>query len=215
MRLKLPWFTALALCALGEHARPSRPFTARDLARWSPVFAARPGYAKLALQALRRQALAEPVEPYAYVRQHQLETERWLLTADGHVLARSVAQEHPGATPADPAALPTRLWALLRIRRSLTSAQAAAVLLDAGQAGAARMQRQIADCLRGWSQTMPHAVKLRAVPQDGCKCYVLVAAVGRRPPPLDGPPLVAVPKLSPVPARFAVAVALPSVEAVQ
>lgn len=205
MKLKLPWFTGLALCALGEHALPGKPFTVRELARWVPAFAARPGYAKLALQALRRQGLVELTDPVAILRQHQLDSVRWWLTFDGHVLARSVAQEHPGAAPADPTALATRLWALLGIRRSLTSAQATAVLLDAGQGDAARMQRQIADCLRGWARTVPHAVKLRARPQDGCKCYVLVAAIGRRPPPLDGPPLVAVPRLTPVPERFAVA----------
>lgn len=213
--MTMSWFTGLALCALGEHARPGKPFTVRHLAGWAPPFAARIGYAKLALQDLRRRGLVELAQPTAILRQHQLDSARWLLTVDGHVLARSVLQEHPNAALGDATALAARLWALLRIRRSLTSAQAAAVLLDAGQGDAVRMQRQIADILRGWARTVPHALKLRAVPQDGCKCYVLVVTIGRRAPPVDGPALVPVPRLTPVPARFAVSFVPACEEAVQ
>nr|DAY18271.1 MAG TPA: hypothetical protein [Caudoviricetes sp.] len=199
MTTALNWYTAAALRSLGERVRSaSSPFRLCDLVDWVPEFAGIPGLGGRALEAMQQSGYA------IRIKQCKPPTDSvWQLTVDGWVMARAVAQAHPRAQPANPHALIARLWALLRIRRQLTSDEALGVLLDAGAGNPQATQQTIASYLHGWSKTVPHAVALSRRRVAGCKRYVLVADIGRCPPPVTGPALPVLPRLLPMPPRYA------------
>ena len=197
----MSWYLAVALRSVGQRVRlVGATFSAHKLVAWTPEFANQADeaerWAQAALKMMRRCGYAEAVGPVS-----------WRMTPAGWALARAVAQSWPGARVARAHALPARLWALLRIRRQVSSEEAASVLLDAGTRHYKEAQRRIAVYLRGWSQTVPHAVVAVRQGAAECKRYVLLRDLGRCPPPWRGPALPAVPRVAPVPARYLPAVA--------
>lgn len=190
------WYLAVALRSVGQRVRSvGATFSAHKLVAWTPEFASQADeagrWAQAALKMMRRCGYAEAVGPVS-----------WRMTPAGWALARAVAQAWPGARVARANALPARLWTLLRIRRQMSSEEAASVLLDAGARHYKEAQRRIAAYLRGWSQTVPHAVALARPGVAGRKRYVLLRDLGRCPPPWRGPVLPAVPRMAPVPVRY-------------
>jgi hypothetical protein len=74
-----------------------------------------------------------------------------------------------------------RLWALLRIRFSLTAMGAAELLTDAGEPVNSNYQIA-AQYLRVWAALRPKNVQLSKKRQQGRKVYVLVCDPGPQPP---------------------------------
>lgn len=203
MQHKQPWFIGAALLALGRHVSSiQRVFTSGDLRAWEPAFATAPGMATMALTRLQNHNMIEPERadlPSTAVRVEQ----RWRLTPKGLATCRAVAQAQPGVVP-DATALTTRLWNLLRIRRTLTSEEAASLLVDAGGGDdLARTQRSVSGYLRAWAILVPQAVQLSAKRVGGYKRYVLVQDTGIHPPPTNSNAIapVAAPVAHPIPAN--------------
>ena len=129
----LQWFFLPALAAIGANVkRPTQAITAAEVSQWAtsdqlhyPV-----GIADLALSSLQKHGY---VESRALKPQRSRSPRLWFATATGLQVAQAAVQAMPGATP-DLQALPTRVWNLLRIRKRLTSEEAATTLIDAGAA---------------------------------------------------------------------------------
>ena len=205
MQRKQPWFIGAALRALGKQVHnTARTFTARELAGWDSGLTERPGLAKMALKRMHNHLMVAPVPASATTASAAVRSEQqWCLTTKGLATCRAVVQAQPGAAMPDPNALSTKLWSLLRIRRRLTSDEAACHLVDAGDPQELiRTQRTIAGYLRAWSEQFPDAVKVAAQREAGCKRYVMVKDLGVTPPPTKGSgiPLVTAPKAHPAPA---------------
>lgn len=182
MHRKQPWFVGAALTALGATIKSTtREFTATDLAGWTPDFAKDPGNAGLALERLLRHELVEHVPSIA--RTTVVRIKRYRLTPRGLATCRAAAQSTADAAPPDPAALSTRLWNLLRMRRKLTSDDAASTLVDAGSDEVMASTRStIAGYLNTWAKVAPDVVQLSARRVRGFKAYVLVKDTGMHPP---------------------------------
>lgn len=177
------WFFLPALTALGRHVKAtSRAVTATEVSAWAtsgqldfPV-----GIAELALADIVRHGyLRAEALP---LRSARTRTQRhYFMTPKGMQAAQAALQALPGATP-DLQALPTRLWNLLRIRRRLTAAEAAETLIDADDDFEVQTKR-IGALFAAWAKLPPCAVKAAHKRENGRIRYVLVADLGRWPPP--------------------------------
>ncbi len=171
-----PW-AALALAALGRLMPLSPlPFTAADLLGWAPGLGGIEA-ATQACEVLQRQGLLRPAlrtgQPHA--------PQAWTPTSEGREALRAAAHACSDGTPQASDALALRLWRLLRMRTSLTAAQAVSVLADAG--GSTRgLQARISGHLRQWSRLRPDAVQTGARRVNGCVRYVLIEDLGATPP---------------------------------
>lgn len=182
MQRTQPWFIGAALRAIAQHVPSTKMhFTAIDVASWDDALAGKPGMARLAFERLERHDLVVKVEPAHFKPATRVE-QVWKLTAKGLGTCRSVLQALPGHAP-DPNALSTRLWALLRLRRTLTSDEAACTLVDAGSREFRAAQKQLGGYLRAWAILVPDVVQVSAKRVGGCKRYVLVKDGGVHPPP--------------------------------
>ena len=178
---KQPWFVGAAMSALGANVKATtREFTATDLAGWAPDFAKAPGNAELAVQQMIRNELAEQLDG---PQRAPIRIKRYRLTPRGLATCRAAAQASHEAAPPDPAALSTRLWNLLRIRRKLTSDEAVSVLVDAGSDEViASTRNTIGGYLKTWAREAPDVVQVSARKVGGFKAYVLVKDTGIHPP---------------------------------
>ena len=175
-------YTSAVLVTLGRHIAPKpRAFTAAQLTKWSPDELTDIDKVRQSCHLLATAGLLE-----------RLKRPRWQLTASGIVAAneakqsaaaqgrsanlRKIRHEQPR-----PNGLPTRLWALLRIRRALTSDEAACILADAGDDIAA-MRKSVARLLRAWHLLLPNAIQIGARRIGGFQRYVLVAELDQCPP---------------------------------
>ena len=175
-------YTSAVLVALGRHIAPKpRPFTAAQLVQWNTDELADIDKVRQTFQALAAAGLLE-----------RIKRPRWQLTAAGLVAANEAKQSAASRGRAAnlrkirceqprPNGLPVRLWALLRIRRALTSDEAACVLADAGDDIAA-MRKGVARLLRAWQLLLPHAIQISSKRMGGFQRYVLVAELDQHPP---------------------------------
>lgn len=184
IKQKQPWFVGAALCALGANVKTTtREFTPTDLAAWAPDFGKAPGNAELAMERLVRHEMVVAASVLPDSKHGSLvRLKRYKLTPRGLATCRAAAAAQ-GSTQPDPAALSTRLWNLLRIRRKLTSDEAASVLVDAGSdEEMASTKRTLATYLATWAKLAPDAVQPSVRRVNGCKAYVLVKDPGMHPP---------------------------------
>ncbi len=177
----MQWFLVPALAALARNvASPRQAVTASDLSIWATGaqldFA--PGIAEMALMDLQRRGF---VRPQAHGNKAQIA--RWFVTTQGMHAARAALRAMPGGPVPDVQALTVRLWNLLRIRRRLTAAEAAATLLDAGGDDFAAQTKRIGALLAAWTKHAPQAVAVAHKREAGRVRYVLLADLGRWPPP--------------------------------
>lgn len=179
MKRKQPWFVGVALRALGVHVKATtREFTPSELAAWAPDFAKAPGNADLALQRMLSHELVALVGKQASA----VRLKRYTLTPRGLATCRAAAAAE-GLVAPDPSALTTRLWNLLRIRRKLTSDEAASVLVDAGSEEQMESTRHtMAGYLKTWARVAPDVVQVSTRRVGGFKAYVLVKDTGIHPP---------------------------------
>lgn len=194
-----PSFVLATLRGIGRHVKNTeQPFTVQDVAGWDAELTDDAPKVRVALEKLLFHKL---VQRHAPVREALLrplvQVDAWCLTDKGLGTCRSVLREQPGAKAADPKALSTRLWALLRLRKVLTAEEGAATLIDADSGDFAAAQRLIAGYLRAWAKLVPDVVKVSAKPMKRAKRYVMETDGGPTPPPtkVTGVPHLPAPKL--------------------
>ncbi len=189
------WSISLALVTLGQHlGRKPRPFTVAELLAWAPgLQRERTAHTVCNLLAHKGLLVAAPApEDNPAANQCPERPARWQLTGSGREAARTAQLEAASRKRAEtmaavnaarhlPDALPTRLWTVLRARRTLTSLQAVELLADAGQDTAA-LGKQIGAYLRAWHALAPQTVQVAARRVGQCRKYVLVGDAGRFPP---------------------------------
>lgn len=189
------WFIPLVLVALGRQiGRRPRPFSVHELMEWVPDLQSAP-IARRACQVMQQRGLfAQAPDQAPPGMRRPANPQTWQLTPDGIEACRAAKQEEgmrarvasTKATKAQRPATSTlygRLWALLRIRQSLTAGDAVAVLADAGDNTRA-MQGTVSRYLSGWAAGYPHAVQVSAKRIQGFLRYVLVQDLGATPPPV-------------------------------
>lgn len=192
MKHAQPWFVVAALRGIGIHVKSTtQSFTANDVAGWDAAFAnATPtsrgqALARVALERLHfHKLIARHVpERDGVLRPVMKLQEQWKLTTKGLGTCSSLLREQPVGKGPNPKALSTRLWALLRLRKTLTAEDGAATLIDAGTRDFATAQRLIEGYLRNWAKAVPEVVQISAKPVNGAKRYVMVKEGGEIPPP--------------------------------
>ncbi len=176
----LGWYGIPMLQALGRHlSSVHQTFLVHELSTWCctdrytvPITQVLQG-----LEWLRNGGFVQSVG--LFVRSP---ASAWRLTAAGMHLCATAAKASPGAPGPDERVLATRLWNLLRIRKRLTSDEAASTLVDAGADFAAQKKR-IGTILAAWARHAPDVVTVGARLEAGHRRYVLLQDVGRWPPP--------------------------------
>lgn len=185
------WFIVEALLVLYERLKDSRkPFTRDKLLAWSEKFRARPTGVQQALDHLERCGMVRRLPRAPGEKPLKPGTVRFVLTAEGAAAAsgaadarRRTALSSAGtkanrSRPRDAGAFITRLWALLRMRVTLSAAEAAATLVDAGEdvrKGAATASKY----MRSWARLYPHAVQISKQREaSGGMRFVLVKDLG-------------------------------------
>lgn len=199
MKHAQPWFIVATLRGIGRHVKStSQSFSVGDVVGWDDALKESAPKVRLAMERLVRHQMVELADqPREGVLRPVVQLERrWKLTAKGLGTCRAVLREQPGGKAPDPKALSTRLWALLRLRKVLTSEEGAETLIDAGSRDFAAAQKQIAGYLRAWARLVPDHVQVGARPVNGAKRYVMVKDGGANPPPTKATaePLVPAPK---------------------
>ncbi len=177
----LQWFVVPALIALARQIKSTaQVFSTVDLSAWvgNDQFLFSEGTAEQALTCLERKGYATPEKRAAHTHR---KPRRYYMTAAGLDAAQAALLALPGEAP-DLQALPTRLWNLLRIRRRLTAAEAAATLVDADENFDAQTKR-IGALLAAWAKHSPKTVAVAAKRENGRIRYVLTNDLGRWPPP--------------------------------
>jgi hypothetical protein len=185
------WFIVEALLALAAQrkgAAARKPFTRADLRTWSDKIGKRPAGAQHALDHLERCGMIRRAS-------EELQTKgliRYLVTPEGAAAAGAAADERKrqalsvaGAKASHPrpaGSFCARLWALLRLRTTITAPEAAATLIDAGE-NVSTATNTASQYLRLWASAHPDAVqrsKRRAMHES--QRYVLVKDLGPTPP---------------------------------
>lgn len=177
------WYMGVALAVLAHRAPQSGVFDELELVQWAQPHAADFG-ARLAHQALRVMRGHGYAQPQSGRRNGGvLRNQRWQLTPAGREAGWAAHAVLTQGAP-DGSALATRAWNLLRIRRRLTSDEAASMLVDAGDTALyARQKKAIAALLRAWARYAPDVVTVAAKREAGHVRYVLLRDLGAWPPP--------------------------------
>lgn len=192
------WYMIEALVALGRHQRSAATtFTRADLIAWSEKLKDRRTAAQMALDHLALSGLvrrvtrsegAPPVKQGSWC--YRLTTEGMAAAKEAYKAWKHQALSAAGAKASRPrssVSFGSRLWALFRMRKTLSPAEAAATLVDAG-ANVARATNTASQYLRRWSQMHPEAIqvsKQRAT--KGAFRFVLVQDLGPVPPVTTAP----------------------------
>ena len=181
------WFVSTVLVALARHMlanRVSPTFTVADLLKWCPSLE-KASTARLACRMLWTAGLAKKAPPVnTYDNRNPRDPARWQLTDAGIEAARtaqaaaasearSKSMRQVNTTPRTNT-LAGKLWTLLRVRRAITSQEAAATLCDAG-ADATAMRKQINHYLAAWAFLAPDTVQVGERRVNGHLRYVLVS----------------------------------------
>jgi hypothetical protein len=188
------WHTAEALVALYKHRRGDgkTPFTRADLLAWSENFAARPKAAQVALDHLQRIGMVRTVTAATEATAAKKPgLHRFIVTREGLVAAKAADDARLSAIRAASCtkgnkARPrgefiTRLWALFRMRKSLTGTEAAETLVDAGD-DVKRAARTAAMYLRCWVAMHPEHIQISSKRVGGSFRYVLLKDLGPEAP---------------------------------
>ncbi len=185
------WFIVEALVALAAHLKvASKAFTRADLQGWSKRFGERPTGVQQALDHLERCAMVRRLAGVPADKPLKPGTLRYQLTTEGAAAATAAAETHQHALHSAAASrrnqtrarsktsFAARLWALLRMRRTLTAPEAAATLVDAG-GDVAKAANTAAHYLTRWQSLRPKAIQIskqRGV--RGTRRFVLVEDLG-------------------------------------
>jgi hypothetical protein len=197
------WFIVEALVALAAHRKDARkPFTRADLKAWSKRFGERPSGVQQALDHLERCGMVRRLAGAPSDRPLKPGTWRYVLTAEGAAAAKAAREARGRAAmsrggtkanktrPRDTSSYTARLWSLLRMRRTLTAADAAATLVDAGD-DVIKAARTASKYLRGWARLHPAAVQISAQRcRTGGFRFVLVQDLGPEAPVIPKPPAI-------------------------
>ncbi|WP_218239784.1 hypothetical protein [Comamonas fluminis] len=182
------WFMPATLIALGRFtAHASLPFTVTELQKIVPELAERSD-ARLACQLLEQRKLV-----MACTEQRNT----WELTSAGLATCKAamnvslvegkckpaLIRVNKSTSPSAADQLAPRLWALLRIRKVLTSLDAVQVLADAGD-NTTYLQAVINRLLRAWREARPDALEISKKRANGSLRYVLKLDIGPQPPAL-------------------------------
>lgn len=194
------WYVVAALVALGRQVREaSKPFTRVELRRWSADIDARPRSAPLALQQLESAGLLRKVNRTAEDQPAALlNAPRYVITTEGKAAAevaytawkrKALSEAGAKATRVRSRdSLCNRLWLLFRMRRTLTGAEAAETLVDAGE-DVGRVSNMAARYLRQWSLSVPDAVQCsKKRGPHGAMRYVMVKDLGPQAPVITPTP---------------------------
>jgi hypothetical protein len=195
------WFIVEALLALAAHRKdPAKPFTHADLKAWSKRFRERPSGVQQALDHLERCGMVRRLAGAPSDKPLKPGTWRYQLTPEGAAAAKAAREAHGRAAmsrggtkanttrPRDSTSFAARLWSLLRMRRTLTAAAAAATLVDAGE-DVIQAARTASKYLRLWVRLHPAAVQISAQRcRTGGFRFVLVEDLGPKAPVTTKPP---------------------------
>lgn len=192
------WFMPVAMVALATHfdrARPPREFTTKQLLEWAPELR-RLETVRLACKVLKEGGMLTVVDQSEPFANRNPTDAHWTLTESGLLACRAARTEFRTQAASRnrsqtmtalnkarpyPQALGPRLWNLLRIRRMLTSTEAAGVLADAGQ-NVQAISKQIGQHLSAWHKARPDAIEISAQRVGQNLRYVLVKEIGTKPP---------------------------------
>lgn len=193
------WHMVEALVVLGRHARTaSAIFTRADLVAWCAAFQQRPTGAQLALNHLSLTGMVRRIPRPVGAKPVRSGAWTYMLTAEGAIAAKAARDARAreamsqGCKNANAArhratsSFVARLWALFRMRTTLTAAEAAATLLDAGE-DVEIATRTASTYLRAWTRLYPHAIKVSAKQEArGAYRFVLVLDLGPEAPVITG-----------------------------
>jgi hypothetical protein len=185
------WFIVEALLVLYERLKDSRkPFTRDNLRAWSEKFQQRPAGVQQALDHLERCGMVRRLPRAPAEKPLKPGMVRFALTAEGAAAASGAADARRRAAlssagtkanrnrPRDAGAFITRLWALLRMRVTLSSAEAAATLVDAGE-DVRKAATTASKYMRSWARLYPDAVQISKLRESGGGMrFVLVKDLG-------------------------------------
>lgn len=169
------------LLGLSRHVSSTqRAFTADEISGWSSTdrYVVPPS---VVLQGLEKLCAAGFVQPKGKRVRSTRRESVWHMTAAGLDLLGAAAVADLGAHP-NALGLPTRLWNLLRIRKRLTSEEAATTLIDAGAADFVVQKKRMGAILSAWAKHSPEVVAVGARREAGHVRYVLRKDIGRWPP---------------------------------
>jgi hypothetical protein len=189
------WHTVEALVVLAKHVRStSATFTRANLVAWSKAFQERPRSAQHALNLLAAGGLVRRIPRPADAKPAKSGTWTYVITADGLVAAKAAraarartamvegVRKANASRPRATSSFVAKLWSLLRMRTTLTAADAAQTLVDAG-ADVERATRTASTYLRAWARLHPDAIKVSAKTETrGAYRFVLVRDLGPNPP---------------------------------
>lgn len=184
------WFIGEALVAIARNLAAAKQFDRVDLIAWCPAIAKRPRAASLALERLHVLQFIQPIATPAPVRRTKKHrgVRHYTITPEG-VDAAKAAQAEAARQHRSVAALAMsestraksefakRLWALLRMRQSLTPLDAAELLVNAGE-DLAIAKARASTYLRTWSKSFPTALQISAQRVGRFQRYVLVEDLG-------------------------------------
>ena len=185
------WFVVEALAVLYSHLKASRAaFTRDQLKAWSPRFQERPTGAQHALDHLERCAMVRRLTGTPAAKPLKQGAWRYQLTTAGAVMATAAAetQRHARMSAAGKKgaqartrsqdSFAARLWALFRMRRTITAPEAAATLVDAG-GDVPKAANAAAQYLGRWSRLHPDAIQTsKQRGPRGARRFVLVRDLG-------------------------------------
>lgn len=192
------WYIVEALLVLAVHRRTANViFTRADLIAWSERFQQRRTGAQLALDHLALSGLVRRIPRPADAKPAGRGTWTYVLTPEGAAAAKAARDARARdamsrgctngnlARPRNRASFAARLWALLRMRTTLTAAEAAATLADAGE-DVSKVTRTASAYLRAWVCLHPRAIQISAKCEaKGAYRFVLVQDLGPEGPAIS------------------------------
>jgi hypothetical protein len=184
------WYITEAFLVLGKNAKNTGvTFTKADLIGWSSNFPGRKIGAQMALDQFLKLGMARLVGDTPVRKKQRV----YALTAEGIAAAKAAcdARWQAGRALGGKNSNQTRerlrdtfvrkLWALFRMRQSLTGQDAAATLVDAG-GDVKSATRTAAQYLRHWSLVHPEAIQVSAKKVGHANRFVLTKDLGPEPP---------------------------------
>jgi hypothetical protein len=184
------WYITEAFLVLGKNAKDSSvTFSKADLIRWSSNFPGRKIGAQMALDQFLKVGMARLVGDTPVRKKQRL----YALTPEGIAAAKAAceARWNAGRSLGGKHSNQTRerltdtfvrkLWALFRMRQSLTGQEAAATLVDAG-GDVTTATRTAFQYLRNWSLVHPEAIQVSKKRVGRAYRFVLTKDLGPEPP---------------------------------
>jgi hypothetical protein len=184
------WYITEAFLVLGKNAKDtSVTFGKADLIRWSSKFPARKIGAQMALDQFLKVGMARLIGDTPVRKGRRV----YALTSEGIAAAKAACEarwsagrvlggKHSNLTRERLTdTFVRKLWALLRMRQSLTGPEAAATLVDAG-GDVKTATRTASQYLRNWSLVHPDAIQVSKQKVGHAYRFVLTKDLGPEPP---------------------------------